>query len=81
MKRSKRIIIASVATLVIALIGFYFLLPALNVYSKDFWIGVLALVIAWGVAYLLCGLKDGVKHTGTGTGLIWRSRVFSLCWQ
>ena len=66
MKRSKRIIIASVATLVIALIGFYFLLPALNVYSKDFWIGVLALVIAWGVAYLLCGLKDGVKHTGTG---------------
>ena len=66
MTRSKKIIIASIATLVIALVGFYFLLPALNVYSKDFWIGVIALVIVWGVAYLLTGIKDGAKKVSTG---------------
>lgn len=66
MNKSKKIILASLATLAIALIAFYFLLPALNIYSKDFWIGVLALVIVWGVAYLLIGLKDGVKQVHSG---------------
>ena len=66
MTRSKKILIASLATLVIALVAFYFLLPAINVYSKDFWIGVLALVIVWGVAYLLVGLKGGAKKVNSG---------------
>ena len=66
MKRSKKIIIASVATLVIALVAFYFLLPALNVYSKEFWIGILALVLVWGFAYFIAGLRDGVKQINTG---------------
>ncbi len=66
MKRSTKVLIASLATLVIGFIGFYFLLPALNVYSKDFWIGVLALVIVWGVAYFIVGLKDGVKQASSG---------------
>ena len=66
MKRSKKIIIASVATLVIALVAFYFLLPALNVYSKEFWIGILALVLVWGFAYFIAALRDGVKQIHTG---------------
>ena len=66
MTKSKKILIASLATLVIALVAFYFLLPAINVYSKDFWIGVLALVIVWGVAYLLVGLKGGAKKVNSG---------------
>ena len=66
MTKSKKIIIASLITLAVALIGFYFLLPALSVYSKEFWIGVLALIIVWGLAYLFMGAKDGVKAASSG---------------
>ena len=41
MKKSKKIIIAFAVTIAVALIGVYFLLPAINVYSKDFWIMLL----------------------------------------
>ena len=66
MKKSKKILIASLVTLAVALIGFYLLLPAISIYSKDFWISVLVLIAVWGVAYLLTGIKDGVKGAATG---------------
>ena len=47
MKKSTRIIIASVITLLIAAVGFYFVLPALNPYSQEFWICVLFLIAIW----------------------------------
>ena len=81
MTKSKKIIIASVITLAVALLGFYLLLPAISVYSKDFWIGVLALIIVWGVAYLLTGAKDGIKAASSGKvdfSGIKRAKVFLI---
>ncbi|MBQ8140351.1 MAG: hypothetical protein IJ038_01505 [Clostridia bacterium] len=64
MKKSTRIIIASVITLLIAAVGFYFVLPALNPYSQEFWICVLFLIAIWGVAYALLGAKGEAKVIG-----------------
>ena len=53
--KSTKIILATLVTLVIAAIGFYFLLPAINPYSQEFWIYLLALILIWGAAYLVIG--------------------------
>lgn len=61
-KTSIRIIIATLITLVIAAVGFYFLLPAINPYSQGFWIGLIALILIWGAAYAAIGV--GVSING-----------------
>ncbi len=66
MKKTTRIVLASVATLVIALATFYFSLPALNVYSKGFWTFVLSMIFVWGGAYALFGLKGAVGGVRAG---------------
>ena len=61
MKTSTRIIIASIVTLLVAAIGFYIMLPAINPYSQEAWFCLLFLIIIWGVVFLLTGVSDGVK--------------------
>ncbi len=62
MKNTKKLIIATVITLLVAAVGFYILLPAINPYSQEFWVSLLFLVLIWGAVYLICGTASGVKH-------------------
>ena len=61
MKRSIKILIASGITLLVAIVGFYFVLPAINIYSQEFWIAVLAMIIVWSVSYGL--LEISIKRS------------------
>ena len=61
MKTSTKILIASIVTLIVAAVGFYFLLPAINPYSQETWVCLLVLIIVWGVTFLILGASDGVK--------------------
>ncbi len=61
MKNSTKVLIATLVTLLVAAVGFYFLLPAINPYSQETWICLLVLIIVWGVTFLLLGAADGVK--------------------
>lgn len=58
MKKTTKIIIASIVTLIIAIIGFYFTIPALNVFNQELWIFMILGVLIWGAIYTLLGLKD-----------------------
>ncbi|MBO7250342.1 MAG: hypothetical protein J6V42_03610 [Clostridia bacterium] len=66
MKKTTRIALASLVTLVIAFLAFYFSLPALNVYSTGFWAFVLMMILVWGGAYAVLGLKDAVNRPKAG---------------
>ena len=57
MKRSTKLIIATIATLVIAIVGFYILLPAINVFNQEMWTLLIAVILIWGGIYSLLGLK------------------------
>ncbi len=79
MKKSTRIIIATVVTLLAAAVGFYFLLPAINPHSQEFWSALVFVIVVWGVAYIITGIKkDNSKKNGKmnikqlkDTGLGW----------
>ena len=46
MKKGLKFFIAAMVTLLIAGIGYYFLLPALNVYSEEFWVLLAVLAVS-----------------------------------
>ena len=54
-----KVIIASVATFLIAALGFYITLPAINIHSQDFWGYLTVLTVIWGAAYILLSLVGG----------------------
>lgn len=58
MKRSTKIVIASIITLIIAVIAFYFMLPALNVFNQELWMFMILGILVWGGVYVILGLKD-----------------------
>lgn len=58
MKKITRHIISVLVTLVLAAVGFYITLPPLNVHSESFWIFILFVILIYGVAYLLTGVKQ-----------------------
>ncbi len=68
MKKTTRILIALLITLLIGAIGFYVYLPAINVYNQEFWISLVFLIAVFCVAYLLLGAKSagGVKKAFSG---------------
>ncbi len=68
MKKTTRMAIAAIITLVIAAIGFYVYLPALNVYDQEFWISLVFVTLVFSVVYLLLGFKTagGVKNVFSG---------------
>ena len=68
MKKSIRILISALITLVIAAIGYYVYLPALNIYSQEFWIVLAVVALIFSVAYLLLGAKESgnVKKAFSG---------------
>lgn len=54
-----KVIIASAATFLIAALGFYITLPAINIHSQDFWGYLTVLTVIWGAAYILLSLVGG----------------------
>ena len=69
MKNTKKLLIATIITLVIAALGFYFLLPAINLYSQEFWVCLFFLTLIWGVSYLIFGKSPEEKRAGKKGGL------------
>lgn len=63
-KKGISILLATVITLVIAALGFYFTLPAINVHSQGFWIVLTFLIIVWCIAYSLFNANEKVKVMG-----------------
>jgi len=61
MKTSKRVLIALLITVIIAAIGFYVLVPAINVYSQELWIMLAVLAGIFCIAYSILGAKSGEK--------------------
>lgn len=72
MKKSLRLTVAGIITLVLAVLGYYVFLPALNVHSEELWIYVTVLALLYSLAYLLLGLKEagGAKNVFSGLGAI-----------
>ncbi len=68
MNKTTRHIISAIITLVIAAIGFYVSVPALNIHSEEFWISLVLITLVYGVVYLLLGVKNagGVKNSFKG---------------
>lgn len=68
MKKITRHIISLFITLVLAAVGFYITLPPLNIHSESFWIFILFVILIYGVAYLLTGVKQAgsVKKVFSG---------------
>ena len=68
MTKITRHIISAAITAIIAAIGFYVSLPALNIHSEEFWISLVFLVIVYGLAYLFLGVKraGGVRNVFSG---------------
>ncbi len=68
MKKVTRIVIAALITLVAAAIGFYVVLPPLNIYSQELYISLVFVMLVFTVAYLALGVKalGGVKNAFAG---------------
>ncbi len=68
MKKTTRILLAALATLIIGAIGFYIYLPALNIYNQEFWISLVFLTVVFVLAYLVFGAKSegGIKKAFSG---------------
>ncbi len=61
MKKITRIIIAAFITLMAAAIGFYIILPPLNIYSQELYISLIFVMIVFSIAYLVLGAR-GIKN-------------------
>lgn len=58
-KKSVRALISAAVTLVAAGLYFYVALPAINVFSEEFWIFLTLIAVCFGVVYLLLSIKAG----------------------
>ena len=74
MKKSTRIIIASVITVIFAAVGFYVVLPAINIFNQELWMYIIAAAVIWSAIYVALGLKDaksaGIKETLKGAKIV-----------
>ena len=61
MKKSIRILLAAVIALVVGALFFYVSVPAINVFSQDFWVNLTLLFAAFGIAYLAIGWKRDLQ--------------------
>jgi Kef-type K+ transport system membrane component KefB len=58
MKRSMRVIISLIVTAVIAALGFYVTVPAINVYSEEFWILLATTAAIFCLIYWFLGRRE-----------------------
>lgn len=68
MKKTTRHIIAAVICAVVAALGFYVTLPAINIHNEEFWISIAFVILVYGIAYMLLGIKSagGAKNVFKG---------------
>ncbi len=66
MKKTTRLILAAVMTAIVVAVAYYVVLPPLNIYSKEFWISLLFVIVIYGAAYLLLSFKSKVFETIKG---------------
>lgn len=64
MKRSMRVIISLIVTAVIAAIGFYVTVPAINVYSEEFWILLATTAAIFCLIYWFLGRRERGQQQG-----------------
>ncbi len=74
MKKTVRILLSAIITLIIAAVGFYVWLPAINVYNQEFWIFLAMIIVAFTAIYILLGIKRMInfkvnKETLKGGGI------------
>ncbi len=69
MKKTTRIIVSSIVTLVLAAIGYYLYLPALNVYSQNLWVALAFVTLVFSVIYLITGVKGITNVKGAFAGI------------
>lgn len=65
MKKTTRIILSVIITLIIAFAAFYITLPAISIYATEFWSFLTFVIIAFGVVNLLLSLKGQMWRIGT----------------
>ncbi len=66
MKKTTRIALSVVLTVVLAAVIFYVSLPAINIYSQDFWMTLALLFLIFGGIYFILGLKGNVENLKRG---------------
>ena len=68
MNKTTRHIISAIITIVIAALGFYVALPAINLHSEEFWASLIFVIVIYTAAYFLLGIKSagGIKNVFTG---------------
>ncbi len=68
MKKITRIVIAALITIIVAAIGFYIVLPPLNIYSQELYISLIFVMIVFSISYLAVGAKavGGVRSAFAG---------------
>ena len=63
MKTSTRVLLALLATAVIAALGFYVAVPAINIYNEEFWMLLAALGGVFCLVYWFTGFKSHTQKT------------------
>ena len=58
MKKTTRLILSGVITLIIAALAFYLTLPALNVCNQEFWSFITFMTLIYGAVFFVTGLKE-----------------------
>ena len=67
-KKSVRVLTAAVITAILAALYFYFVLPALNIYSEELWIFITLVAVCFGVIYILLSVRAGYVSFKKGNG-------------
>ncbi len=76
-KKVLSIVFATLATVIIAALGFYFILPAISVYSEGFWILLAVLVAIWKLSYSLFNARKlNVKVMNKPSFKLGNNKVF-----
>ena len=63
MKKSTRLILAGIITLILAAIAFYVTLPAINVCNQEFWSFLTFMTFVYGAIYIALGFKKSMNGT------------------
>ena len=62
MKKTVRVLISAVITVIAAAVLFYVSLPAINIYSQDFWMTLVLLFLIFGGVYFVLGWKKSLEN-------------------
>jgi hypothetical protein len=61
MKKNIRILLAAILAALLGAVAFYITLPAINVYSQDFWMTLTVIFLLFGGIYFLLGIKSTLQ--------------------